>query len=355
MSGNEFHLTDFINSRVIESAAEYAQAFRNGQPFRHVVMDDFLAPEFCEQICTQFPGFEAEHAFNENRKVGGKATREQVRSLGEAFVKADDLVQNPQFLALIEQITGVEQLHYDPFYYGGGTHENREGQDLDPHIDFNYHPISNQHRRLNLIIYLNEEWDDSWGGALQLHRDPYLEPDKDEIVTATPLLNRCVIFETSEHSWHGFERITLPDDKAHLSRKSFAVYFYTDTRPDEETAGEHSTVYVERHLPERFVPGMSLERADIREIKSLLGRRDQHLKRLYKDIQKLSEKLHRQRYPGGGKTVIPLELEQTPEDLQSAVQMIGVLQRKVQELESSTSWRITAPIRGAKRLLTGKP
>ena len=101
----------------------------------------------------------------------------------------------------------------DLAYFGGGTHENLQGQDLDAHIDFNYHPLTRQHRRLNLIIYLNEQWQDEWGGSLQLHRDPTLPPQSDEIVTVTPLLNRCVIFETSERSWHGFRRIDLPADR----------------------------------------------------------------------------------------------------------------------------------------------
>jgi Rps23 Pro-64 3,4-dihydroxylase Tpa1-like proline 4-hydroxylase len=347
-------LDDFVSRRVLDSAPDHARAFQQGQPFRHVVIDQFLTSEFCHRICEQFPEFKAEHAINENEQVGGKATREKVRSLGPAYMEADDLLQSPGFLALIEQITGVGQLQYDPFYFGGGTHENRAGQDLDPHVDFNFHPVSNQHRRLNLIVYLNEDWSDEWGGSLQLHRDPYLEPEQDEIVTVTPLKNRCVIFETSEHSWHGFERIVLPEDKRHLSRKSFAVYFYTETRPRRETAEEHSTVYVERHLPGRFAPGMTLNESDIRELKQILYRRDEHLKRLYRGIQDMGGELNRLRYPGGDTTPMAPHPEEISEDISSALQMIQVLRNRVNDLESSTSWRLTAPVRAVKRLISGK-
>lgn len=277
-------LNGWIDPAVVARVPEYAAAFNTANPFPHVVIDGFLDAGFCRRIVQEFPVFDEAAALNEDGKVGGKATRESVRSLGSAYAELDDLVQTQAFRDLVARITGIADLQYDPHYFGGGTHENRQGQDLDPHIDFNYHPLSKQHRRLNLIIYLNEEWDDTWGGSLQLHRDPYLEPSQDEIVTVTPLMNRCVMFETSEHSWHGFERIDLPEGRQGLSRKSFALYYYTRERPPEETGPEHSTVYVERHLPERFRAGMTLSEQDVQEIKTLLARRDQHLQRLYRQV-----------------------------------------------------------------------
>jgi Rps23 Pro-64 3,4-dihydroxylase Tpa1-like proline 4-hydroxylase len=99
-------------------------------------------------------------------------------------------------------------------------------------------------------VYLNHEWDDAWGGSLELHSDPHA--DDDTITRVTPLFNRAVIFETTEWSWHGFSRISLPEAKRELSRKSIALYFYTQERPQEELADTHSTIYVDRPLPERF-------------------------------------------------------------------------------------------------------
>jgi len=355
MSFMDTKLSNLINGEVFDHESSLASSFQQQQPFRHVVIDNFLNQEFCDQICREFPEFQTLNALNENDEVGGKATREKVRALGGAFRKVDDLIKAPDFLALIERITGVPDLHYDPFYFGGGTHENREGQDLDPHVDFNYHPVSNQHRRLNLIIYLNPEWDDSWGGSLQLHSDPYREPAHDQVVTLTPLKNRCVIFETNEHSWHGFEQICLPDDSKGLSRKSFAVYFYTDLRPAEELAVEHSTVYVERHLPQHFVPGLELSEADLQEVKRLLARRDQHLKRLYQNIQDQHGQINDLRLSTG--RALPMSSktnEGIPAEREGAVRLIANLRQRITEMESSTSWRLTAPVRAVKRLLSGK-
>lgn len=324
-------IRDRVAGHVLEEAGRWAGSFASASPFPHVVIDGFLTEDFCRDVCAQFPGFEEAAAINENGLVGAKATQEQVRKLGPAFQRMDGLLQSPEFLALVGRITGIEDLRYDPWYFGGGTHENRQGQDLDPHVDFNYHPMTRQHRRLNLIIYLNDEWDDAWGGSLQLHRDPHLPPGDDEVVTVTPLMNRCVIFETSERSWHGFQRIELPPGKSGLSRRSFAVYFYTAHRPPEQIAAEHSTVYVERHLPGRFAAGYTLAEADVLELRRLLARRDQHLQRLYR---KLQEQGGRQGWFG---------------------RLESGLARRARAFEAATSIPVMPPLRALRRLLRGGP
>jgi len=352
-TSGSFDLNRVVNPQVRQNQDEYARQFAVGMPFRYVVIEDFFEPGFCAEIVRQFPSFDEKGAINENGEIGGKSTQERVRSLGSAFCRLDDVVQSPVFLDLIGHITGIRDLQYDPYYFGGGTHENRQGQDLDPHVDFNYHPVTRQHRRLNLIVYLNEDWRDEWGGSLQLHRDPYLDPSEDDIITLTPLLNRCVIFETNEYSWHGFERIELPAGKEHLSRKSFALYFYTDSRPADEAAEEHSTVYVERHLPRRFKAGLTLDEADVQQLRTILRRRDQHLKRLYRyihilygDVNRLKEQISPVDDVGAVESSVP--------DAADSKRIIQSLRRRVHELEHSTSWRVTAPLRAVKRLLTGR-
>ncbi|WP_339616274.1 2OG-Fe(II) oxygenase [uncultured Gilvimarinus sp.] len=279
-----------ILSETTRSATEsLADQFSHAKPFRHLVIDNFFTPEFCQSLLDKFPGFDDKHARDENGNIGRKATYDRVRSLGAPYVTLDDTVKSPDFLAWVSQITGIPELLYDPNYFGGGTHENRHGQDLDPHVDFNKHPTSGHYRRLNLIVYLNHEWQDDWGGAIEFHKNPRLEPEQNNITKVTPLFNRCVIFETTFWSWHGFERINLPEgDSDSRSRKSVALYFYSAERPKEEMVKPHSTIYVERPLPEHIQPGHTLSDDDYQRIKVLLTRRDQHLERLYNNISSLT-------------------------------------------------------------------
>ena len=258
-------MIESINSAVTEVQDELAKRFARAEPFPHIAIDDFLVPDLCEQLARTFPSFENGQSFDdENLERAGKAQCEDIRALGPGYRAADDLVRSSAFLDLIGTITGIPDLLYDPDYVGAGTHCNRNGKELNPHIDFNYHPVRGWHRRLNLLLYLNERWDKAWGGCFEVHSDPRSR-ETDRSTTILPLMNRMVIIETSEHSWHGFKKIALPEGTGVDARKALVFYLYTLERPPERTAPPHSTVYIERLLGERVVPGQPLH-ANAREL-----------------------------------------------------------------------------------------
>ena len=251
-------------------------------------MEEFLAPEFCRELLKEFPAFDREKARNEMGEVGRKAVFTNVAQLGPAYKRLDALLRSREFLQFMSAITGIPNLLYDPKYVGGGTHENLDGQDLDPHVDFNYHPLTQLHRRLNLIVFLNPEWQAEWGGALELESNPWHPDDDSPVRTIVPALNRAVVFETSEVSWHGFKRIQLPADKQHLSRRSIAVYYYTKRRPEDETAPAHSTVYVPRPFPEEIRAGHTLRQEDVEALHLHMARRDMLIRFLYEREKEIS-------------------------------------------------------------------
>ncbi len=270
-----------IHPEVLKSSAELRKQFGGAQPFRHVVVENFLGPAFCQALSAEFPGFDAAHARNELGEAGGKAVHTDVRELGPAYGQLDQMLQSTEFLSWLSEITGIEKLLYDPQYVGGGTHENRHGQELDSHVDFNFHPATRWHRRLNLIVFLNPEWEPEWGGLLELQKDPALGTQRNQVRRVVPRQNCGVIFETTESSWHGFRRITLPEHKQHMSRRSIAVYFYTRQRPSEETAPSHGTIYVQRPLPDFVRTGHTLADDDVYELQVQFARRDAHIRYLY--------------------------------------------------------------------------
>lgn len=269
-----------IAPAVLADAASAARRFAEATPFRHVQIDGFLDPALCEALRRDFPGFEARHALNEMGEVGGKAVRMDVRDISDAYRRLDAYLQTREFLDYVSIVTGIPGLLYDPDYVGGGTHENRHGQGLDAHVDFNYHPRTRWHRRLNLIVYLNPEWDEAWGGSLELHSDPW-NAAANRTLRVPPLFNKAVIFETNEVSWHGFAAIDLPPERRELSRKSFAIYLYTRERPAAETAPPHATIYVPDAMPEQFAIGHVLDASDLRDLHARFTRLRTQLRYLY--------------------------------------------------------------------------
>ncbi len=331
-----------LNVKICSGENALNKTFILNAPFKHIVIDDFFTEDFCQKLLDEFPSFDKKLAINENGEVGMKAVHEHVSDISESYKKLDALVQSKEFIKLIEGITGINDLIYDPYYFGGGTHNNLHGQDLDPHVDFTRHPKLGLHRRMNLIVYLNKEWKKEWGGNIELHKNPRLQPEHDEIISVEPLFNRAVIFETNNISWHGFPRINLPEDKQQLSRKSFALYYYTSKR--DEPIKPHSTIYVERHLPENIKPDTTLTEPQYQDIQRLLNRRDQHLERLYSYITNNAEEI-----AGLKHQLLVSRQKSKPKGniapVITAVHDDSELLAKILEYENSSSWKITSPLR----------
>lgn len=247
---------EILNPRLQSDKEALAREFSEADPYPHVVISDFFSPDVSKRLLDDFPSFEERFAKGEMGDVGRKAARRDVRGISDAYREVDDYLQTPEFLDFVSEITGFSALIYDAEYHGGGTHENVDGASLYTHVDFNYHP-KGWHRRLNLIVYLSPEWEDEWGGNLELHSDPW-DPSTDRAKSVSTKFNQAVLFETSEHSWHGFRPIKLPDDRRHLTRKSFAVYLYTKDRPADQTAASHSTIYIPFGMPDDVQAGSVL-------------------------------------------------------------------------------------------------
>ena len=279
-------MLSLLHPEVRSHIEDLARQFSTAQPFRHVVIEQFLDPQFCRDLIAQFPPFEAGDARNERGELAGKSVIGDIARLGTAYDRFDRLMRDGEFLSLIGRITGIPGLLYDEEYIGGGTHENRDGQELDSHVDFNFHPRRGWHRRLNLILFLNPEWEEAWGGCLELLREPTADSGDARKVVA-PLANRAVIFETTESSWHGFPVIRTPPDRG-ISRKSLAVYFYSHDRPAAEIASSHGTYYYQRPLPGHIQAGYTLQAEDVAEIRKLFARRDDHIRFLYEREQEFS-------------------------------------------------------------------
>jgi len=263
--------------------------FSNNKPYPNLYLSKIFSDQFLNELMTQFPPFDLGDVKNEMGGIGRKSAHTDLKSLGGAYEQLDNIISSDDFLNDLSKITGFDNLLYDPYYYGGGTHENMNSQNMATHIDYNYHPLTGTHRRVNIIIYLNERWDDKWGGLLQLHSNPW--NGKNDVFETVPCLkNNTIIFETSEHSWHGFSVVKTPRH-LNISRRSIALYFYTKDRPTNEVAPSHGTIYVEPYLDKTFLSKNNIDYSDYHYVLSLFNRHQSYIEYLIDRDKKFTNDL----------------------------------------------------------------
>jgi 2OG-Fe(II) oxygenase superfamily len=224
--------------RLERLAKEDCRSYADAQPFPHIVLDDFLPAEVLRRVVSEFPKpgqinwIDYETA--EEKKLASKEET-QMRPWTRLLLYQ---LNSSVFLNFLEQLTGIEGLIPDPYFWGGGLHQIERGGFLKIHADFNTHPRFKLDRRLNLLLYLNEEWKEEYGGDFQLWDREMTRC----VRSVLPIFNRCVIFSTTSTSYHGHpDPVTCPEG---MTRKSLALYYYTNGRPDESCAVEtHGTLF----------------------------------------------------------------------------------------------------------------
>lgn len=210
------------SSLQLHQADQLRSSFRSAKPFPHVVIDNFLPIAAAERCLLEFP--EAERAsLVENRDQARHRRLFAPDQLPTFSRQLFHSFNSGPFLQMLETLTGITGLIPDPFFHGGGFHEIGHGGHLSVHVDFIHHRKLNLERRLNILIYLNKDWDDDCGGQLELW-DRKMQKCVQSI---TPVFNRCVITSSSFSTNHG-----NPNPVNHprrQPRRSIALYYYTAT------------------------------------------------------------------------------------------------------------------------------
>lgn len=226
-----------LTDRLAKLADASAETYRNNTPFSHIVIDDFLPAGVLEQVLRDYPAPEELPWIRFDKPEEKKLAFNEIDTLPASIRSVLQFMNSATMLRFLERMTGISDLIGDPYFIGGGLHQIRRGGHLGVHVDFNKDKRFDFDRRLNMLIYLNKDWPDSFGGHLEL----WDAEMKHAVKRVLPLFNRCVVFSTTETSYHGHpDPLTCPDSRA---RRSLATYYYTNGRPEEEQAERHSTVF----------------------------------------------------------------------------------------------------------------
>jgi Rps23 Pro-64 3,4-dihydroxylase Tpa1-like proline 4-hydroxylase len=244
---------------------------RTAVPVKNFCIDNFLDESFAESVLAAYPSFE--EALKVGRSFAAVNEKKKVQvtdssTFAEPIAELNRELASPEFLGLISEVFEMPNLLADEELVGGGIHQTGPRGHLDVHVDFNYIPERELHRRLNILIYFNKNWKPEWGGNIEL----WDAEVKHCHHSFSPIFNRCVVFETNEISYHGVTAVKCPEG---MSRKSFAAYYYTREAPAHWTGVSHSTIF--RARPDEVLKGnvmMPLENAKRKLIGTLRGIKD---------------------------------------------------------------------------------
>lgn len=212
------------------------ESYVTAQPYPHVVMDEFLDPGLLRSVADGYPSRENKAYFDRNQErlkyqySPSEVEHDGLRNLLEQL-------NSQAFLGFLEALTGIDGLVPDPYYMGGGLHETLPGGHLSVHADFNIHGKLRLERRLNFLLYLNDDWEPEFGGDLELWDAEMTARQK----SVAPVIGRAVVFNTTLDSFHGHpEPLRCPPGR---SRRSIATYYYTAPENGVASLPKRTTIF----------------------------------------------------------------------------------------------------------------
>ena len=231
------------------------------EPFPHIVIDNFLPEDLIKELGTHFPTEALKTDVIFDMGYAGHHKRQILPSACDSFCRRSfDFFNSQPFIEFLEGLTAIDGLLPDPHFAGGGFHETGRGGKLGIHADFRINNKLHVSRRMNVIVYLNEDWLENYNGSLEL----WSRDMTTKVKSVAPIWNRCVIFNTDADSYHGHpDPLNVPEG---TMRRSLALYYYTASKAIYEEIPNRSTMYAAR-------PG---DNVDVQQEATKL-RRNQHL------------------------------------------------------------------------------
>jgi hypothetical protein len=232
----------FDFDRLLTKVEPMRAEFEAADPFPHLVIDDFLTDDALIEAIACFPAtddpvWQIENFVVSDHKVSRKKACNEELNMPVPIRRILRELNSSIFLRYLSNLTGIDYLLPDPLFAGSGMFLIEPGGFLNVHADFNVHFHNGLDRRLNLLLYLNLGWREEYGGHLELWRKGHPKPIK----SVLPIANRCVVFATTDESFHGHPQpLTCPPDR---SRNCLSVYYYTNGRPDRERTPAHNTLW----------------------------------------------------------------------------------------------------------------
>lgn len=214
-------------------------------PYPHIIWDNFLDTKTLNTVRSEFPNQDSDFWTWKSNDENSIKYMCQDRIVIEKLTGINKLIKylnSSFFCRILSSMFEIPNLVSDGDLAGGGLHLIGNGGFLKVHADFNQSDKKpNYHRRLNLILYLSDEWKNSYNGNLELWNTDLTKAE----VKIEPISNRMICFNTQPDgdviAYHGHPKpLNVPEN---IYRKSIALYYYSKEKPNNILSDKHKTLY----------------------------------------------------------------------------------------------------------------
>jgi len=204
---------------------DYVWDYRNASPVPWIALDNFLPQHLFDVVSQEYHNIPDHHWTHFTRNGSFMRETKSWSHSGVLQTLAHCFNSGP-FLDWLEALTGINKIISDPHYIGAGVSVTPTGQSLKLHTDFNWNDELALNRCLSLILYINSDWQESWGGNLEF----WDFERKTLLHRIAPYANRLLIWNYDEKLVHGYPQpIQCPEDNPRITLRIF--YYQSNATP----------------------------------------------------------------------------------------------------------------------------
>ncbi len=233
MKTSRAHIASLILKALKDHKDQLKQQFNdNRNEIAFFVIDDLLPESLANSIYHNFPEV-AETTLK-------KSLREQkyvAYQMNEYVALLEEVIyafQDEQVVQQIAEICELTALEADEHLYAGGLSLMGQGHFLNPHLDNSHDKDRERWRILNLLYYVSPDWEDSFGGQLEL----WPKGLDHAPISIACRFNRLVVMATHQQSWHSVRKI----ESSEQLRCCVSNYYFSKT-PIDQDARFHVTSF----------------------------------------------------------------------------------------------------------------
>ena len=203
--------------------SHFKSNFFNSKPFPHLVLDDFIDPEYFSELNRILKNGKIDLGKNFNSEVEKNKSISLNSTLPITLKNVINHLNSEEWLHNLHKLSEIPEIFpvTSDNKVVANYHEITKNGNLAPHVDHSHEPSIKKPHVINIIVYLSDDWKIEYGGNTLF----FDKKGKNIEKKIEYKKNRAVIFLHTPYSFHGVEKIS---ENSQVTRKTIYVDYYSN-------------------------------------------------------------------------------------------------------------------------------